>query len=137
MNYRKAIAAIVALLSIGVSLKLIERRTQTQPNSAALHIYIPCSSLTKASELTVLIDGRVAAEKILRYGGPQPCVDEVTVNPTAGKHELQVRSVLGNSAAKSVTVNPGENWLVISPRRARNGSWEWDIEQHTARPKFS
>lgn len=137
MNYRKAIAAIVALLSVGVSLKLIERSNQTPPNSAALHIYIPCSTLTKASELTVLVDGRVVAEKILRYGGPQPCIDEITVTQPAGTHQILARSMLGNSAAKAVSLTPGENWIVLSPQRARGGSWEWVIEQYTARPKFS
>jgi len=137
MNYRKTIAAIVVLLSMGASLVLIEKRNQPRPKSEALHIYIPCSSLTKASELTVLIDGKVVAEKVLRYGGPQPCIDEITVNPPAGPHEILARSVLGNSAAKSVSLKPGENWIVISPRRARGGAWEWVIEQHAAQPKFS
>lgn len=137
MSYRKAIAVIVALLSIGASLTLIERRSPARQKSEALHIYIPCSALTKASELTVLIDGLVVAEKILRYGGPQPCVDEITVNLPAGPHEVLARSMLGNSAPGAVSVKPGENWLVISPRRARGGAWEWLIEQHPARPKFS
>ncbi|MDO8804684.1 MAG: hypothetical protein Q7R35_09630 [Elusimicrobiota bacterium] len=135
MRYSKAIAALVILLSISAALVQIEKRSQI---SETLHIYIPCSSLTKALELTVLIDGKVAAEKTLRYGGPQPCIDEITVNPPAGPHELLVRSgVLGNSAARKFSMNPGENWIVISLRRAPGGSWEWDIEQHTARPKFS
>lgn len=137
MSNRKAIAAMVAFLSIGAALVQIERRNQAPANSDTLHIYIPCSSVTKALELTVLIDGKAAAEKTLRYGGPQPCIDEIIIPLPAGPHEIQARSgVLGNSAAKKLSVNPGQNWLVISPRRAAGGHLEWVIEQHAARPKF-
>jgi len=138
-NNRKAIAMMLVMLSVWAALAQIERKNRLiQPNSGTLHIYVPCSPATKLAELTVLIDGKVAAEKTLRYGGPQPCIDELTVVQPAGQHEIQARSGLpGASAPGRVSIKPGENWIVISRRRAAGGSWEWVIEQHPAQPEFS
>lgn len=112
----------------------------TASATSSLQVDIFCGELKTTTEFHIVIDDRDVGKVDAKFKGLMPCLESFHATLQPGAHTVKVESKrLQTSGSLPITVRPGQNWVIVNPRKESQGNrfqWSFSMQQEKSRPMY-